>query len=172
MTHRPGAVVLAVLIVGGCGSPRRDAPATSGSGAQHTRYAPACYALFDGGGRPASDSLFGAPPVVRLDTVSEASSGNESVAYRAISLDTAGREMRVRPPQVFGGGSWTVRAPDTVSLRYHDGFSGTVFTLIPEDQSGSRFTGYAIESFDAGPRSIRHEGVRAVRIPCSIASPQ
>ena len=166
MTHRLRRLVLTLLVFGGCQSPRRDALSITGSGSERTRYAPACYALFDGDGRAASDSLFGAPPVVRLDTVSVASSGSEPAAYRAVSLDTARSEMSVRPPQVFAGGSWTVRAPDTLLLRYHDGFSGTIFTLVPDDQSGSKLTGYAIESFDAGPRSIRHEGVRAVRASC------
>lgn len=91
----------------------------------------------------------------------------EPASYRAVSLDTARRELTSRPPRVFAGGSWSGQGPpDTLLLRYHDGFSGTVFTLVPDDQSGKTLRGYAIESFDAGPRGVRHDRVRAVRGSC------
>jgi hypothetical protein len=168
MTRCLRVLALCALALGGCQSPRHDAGAGTAMGSRQARYGPACYALYDDAGRPASDSLFGAPAAVRLDTAPIVARPGEPPSYGAVSLDTARRELTHRPPQVFAGGSWSVQgSPDTLLLRYHDGFSGTIFTLVPDDQSGSRLTGYAIESFDAGPRSIRHDGVRAVRASCS-----
>lgn len=166
MTRLLGCVVLTMLLSAGCKSARPDAGRTAETGRQLLRYATACYALFDSGGQPASDSLFGAPGAVRLDTVPVDAFGEPGV-YRAVSLDTTGHEMTSRPSQVFAGGVWSLHgSPDTLRLRFHDGFSGTVFNLVPVDKAGDTLTGHAIESFDAGP-TTRHDGVRAVRAPCT-----
>jgi lipopolysaccharide export system permease LptF/LptG-like protein len=140
-------------IVSACGRPGAQ-PSSRGlvvTRADLEARLPGCYAFFDHAGRPASDSLYWAPAIGRLD------SGGR--AAKLGSATTAGRRR--------DNNNWRVDArTDTVRVLFHSGFSGTEFILGLRPH-GDTLRGRAVEHWDFGPPFSNDAGVvSAVRIAC------
>ena len=162
--------LLLTLSVAGCGKEEPRTVAVDEPVARHAllRQVIGCYALFDARGEPASHSLYGAPDFVQLDSafISD-SAGMRASERRAIPLDSVGAPRSARGAN-FGGPRWTVDSlSDTLRLTFHDGFSGSSFVVAPASSMMDTLTGWALESFDVGPTSERHEPVRIIRQRCS-----
>lgn len=121
-----------------------------------------CYALFDRGGRPASDStLFFAPPYVRLDTTTLGPARGHASVWTLTRLDA---DLRPLPEHAFL--SWAAAGPDSVRVVFHTGFSGTAMKLQARADSDT-LRGRATRHRDYGPPHELDGGpVTAVRVPC------
>jgi len=129
-----------------------------------------CYALFDGRGRPASDSLYFAPSHVRLDSTALPDVQGWDLTGPTWTLARMDASLRPLRGERDGLGSlfWTADSSSVrVRMIFHTGFSGSelVFDARP---AGDTLRGRALQHWDFGPPFQTKAGpVTAVRVPCS-----
>lgn len=151
----------------GCSHPPDSVPKGPAAAASAALILPAdmagCYALFDKHGRPASKSLYFAPPMVRLDTT--ARPGDPS-GWRLTKLGPDGDPV-TNESGLRGFQYWTVHtAPDSVQIHFHTGFSGTEMILPARGPAAETLRGRALEHWDMGPSTNDAGQVTAVRVRC------
>ena len=122
-----------------------------------------CYALYDHRGRPASDSLYFAPPMVRLKADPYPVRGDS--AWRLTKLDSAGR-VDSDPDAHRGTQYWSAESlSDSIRIRFHTNFSGS--ELFVNTRAGTdTLHGHAVEHWDIGPSTNDAGPVTAIRVHC------
>jgi hypothetical protein len=131
-----------------------------------------CYALYDHRGRVNPDSLYFAPPAVRLETTRRTvRHPGRFPTWSIVRLDSAGEpvaEREERLPYLFWG---PTASPDSIHVLFATGFSGTDMDFAIPLTRTDTLHGHATGLWDAGPPFQTDEGaVTAVRIPCVAAA--
>lgn len=162
-----GAALLLPLGMMGCGRPH-------GGAAEAEPVLPrdmlGCYAIRDGNGRTASDSLYFVPQRVRLDSAAASPQVRAfagAPAWLLARLDTAGRgladEARTTRFLYWAADSLS----DSIHVRFSTGFSGTELIVLPRAAPGDTLRGRAVEHRDMGPPFTTDAGpVTMIRVPC------
>lgn len=171
MRMRRGILLLcgvAAIVVAGAAYARGSMAGRTGTSALPGRMA-GCWALYDGAGRPASDSLYFAPARVRLRTERSDRPGGDFSAgplWKIVRVDASGGDVpNPRDPRgVFE--NWWYGRDGKIHVNFSSGFSGTEF-ILPAAVQADTLHGSAVEHWDAGPPFHTDAGrVTAVRIAC------
>ena len=164
---RSMACAVGLLALLGCGSERPVGQPLSARPPTPEGLA-GCYALFDRGGRPASDSLYFAPSHVRLLTTErEPTPFSDSTVREWALTKLDGRRRPVREDGRAGWLYWGMRsAGDTVVMSFHTRYSGSrLFFEVPPGPVDT-LRGRAEEYFDIGASVSDAGAVTAVRVSC------
>lgn len=122
-----------------------------------------CYALYDERGRPASESLYFAPPKVRLEPTPYPVRGDS--AWRLAKLDQDGR-VDSDPLSRRGTQYWAVDSlTDSIHVVFHTNFSGSEL-ILPRQPDRDTLRGRAVEQWDIGPSINQAGAATAIRYPC------
>ncbi|MBB4636888.1 hypothetical protein [Longimicrobium terrae] len=122
-----------------------------------------CYSLYDERGRPASESLYFAPPKVRLDPTPYPVRGDS--AWRLAKLDRDGRDD-ADPRSHRGTQYWAADSlTDSIHVVFHTNFSGSEL-ILSRRLDGDTLRGRAMEEWDNGPSTNQAGAVTAIRYPC------
>ena len=151
-------IALAAL---GCGE--RPAAVAAPAHPQLPYHVAGCYAVVGRHGGPASDRLYFASAMVRLDTL--------PFGYRADSVWTAikldSERRRIMDPHLQHGSRsrYSDQSHDTISLLFHTGRSGSELFLSIVDGPDT-LHGRAVEHWDLGSSTTDAGRVTAIRVPC------
>lgn len=160
---------VAVIVVAAAAYARESMAARKDGAAGLPGRMAGCWALYDGAGRPASDSLYFAAARVRLQTTRTSGRRVSSAAeprWKIVRLDANGADVARTHDPSGELENWWYGGDGRIHVQFSSGFSGTEF-ILPSVR-GDTLHGRAVEHWDFGPPFSTNGGkVTVVRIACS-----
>ncbi|HYW14142.1 MAG TPA: hypothetical protein VE871_19410 [Longimicrobium sp.] len=160
---------LLVLGIAGCGRPDAGG-APSVARVVLPRDMAGCYTVHDRHGGPTPDSLYFAPPRVRLHAEPASRQARDragGTAWALTKLDAGGRpaESRERDRLLLYWAADTLS--DSVRINFNAGLSGSELIVLPRPAPADTIRGRAVEHWDMGPPFTTEAGpVTMIRIAC------